>query len=89
VITDDWVLNCWLNFRFWRLDGYQEKLEDMRPEPITMAEWEKAAIEQAFRATGGNLAAAARRLQIGRTTLYRKLAKYKLFEVAEPATGEP
>jgi propionate catabolism operon transcriptional regulator len=36
---------------------------------------ERAAVEEAVRASGGNLAEAARRLGVGRSTLYRKLGR--------------
>jgi len=39
---------------------------------------EQQAIERALRHTGGNVSEAARRLGIGRTTLYRKMAAYGL-----------
>ena len=41
----------------------------------TLAEVERAAIDRALEAAGGNMAAAARALGIDRTTLYRKLRK--------------
>jgi len=43
------------------------------PEPKTLAALEARAIDEAMRATDGNIAAAARRLGIDRTTLWRKL----------------
>ena len=45
---------------------------------MTMAEIEKAAIEAALKATGGNRRKAADQLGIGERTLYRKLREYQL-----------
>ncbi len=42
----------------------------------SLADIERAAIEEALRATGGNLSEVTRRLGIGRATLYRRLKKY-------------
>lgn len=44
----------------------------------SLADIERAAIEEALRATGGNLSEVTRRLGIGRATLYRRLKKYGL-----------
>ncbi len=44
----------------------------------SLADIERAAIEEALRATGGNLSEVTRRLGIGRATLYRRLKKYNL-----------
>jgi len=46
-------------------------------EIISLAELERRAIVRALELTGGNLAESARRLGIGRATLYRKLASYE------------
>ncbi len=43
-------------------------------EVITLAELERRAIENALRATKGNMGRAAKLLGLGRTTLYRRLA---------------
>jgi DNA-binding NtrC family response regulator len=49
------------------------------PSPvITIPESERQAIAAALTATGGNRGEAARRLGIGRTTLYRKIREYQL-----------
>jgi len=52
--------------------------------PISVAmsldELEKAAIEKALKRHGGNLSDVARQLEIGRSTLYRKLEQYGLRE---------
>ena len=44
---------------------------------IPLEEMERQAIERALATTGGDKLLAARLLQIGKTTLYRKLGKYK------------
>jgi two-component system response regulator FlrC len=46
--------------------------------PTSMDALEKAAIEQALAATGGNRRLAAERLEIGLRTLYEKLKRYKI-----------
>ena len=43
---------------------------------LSMDEIEKVAIEQALKATAGNVSLAARQLGLGRTTLYRKMMAY-------------
>ncbi len=43
---------------------------------LSMDEIEKVAIEQALKATSGNVSMAARQLGLGRTTLYRKMVAY-------------
>jgi DNA-binding NtrC family response regulator len=57
-----------------------------QPEPAsaappvgpTIADAERRALQDALDACNGNLTAAARRLGIGRATLYRKLTRYGL-----------
>jgi DNA-binding NtrC family response regulator len=44
---------------------------------VNLEDLERLAIEQALRDCGGNKLAAAKRLQVGRTTLYRKLEEYR------------
>ena len=44
---------------------------------ITMAALERIAILNAYRETGGDIARAALRLNIGRTTVYRKIRQYQ------------
>jgi DNA-binding NtrC family response regulator len=46
--------------------------------PRTLDELERGAIEEALRAEGGNVEAAARRLGISRSGIYLKIRKYKL-----------
>ncbi len=46
--------------------------------PITRDESEKSLIEAAIQATSGNMSEVIRQLGIPRTTLYRKLKKYKI-----------
>ncbi len=45
---------------------------------LNLEEMEKAAIQNAIRKAGGNLTQAAKELGFGRSTLYRKMTKYKL-----------
>ena len=47
-------------------------------ETLRLDDVEREAILNAVRAVGGNLARAARRLGISRSTLYRKMAGYGL-----------
>ena len=46
--------------------------------PLSLEAYESLALERALRACGGDAAAAAQRLGIGRSTIYRKLAKHGL-----------
>ena len=48
------------------------------PAGPTMADAERRALRDALEACNGNLTAAARRLGIGRATLYRKLTRHGL-----------
>ena len=48
---------------------------------LPMREIERIAIERALSICRGNVAQAARRLQIGQATMYRKIKKYKLTPV--------
>ena len=47
-------------------------------QTLNLEEMEKAAIQNAIRKAGGNLTQAAKELGFGRSTLYRKMTKYKL-----------
>ncbi len=51
---------------------------EVAPEGTTMADAERRALVDALDACSGNLTAAARRLGIGRATLYRKLTRHGL-----------
>jgi len=70
-------------------DGEEIAPDDLPPElgrlatapaaeevPMSLEELERWAIERAVAACGGNLSEAARRLGIGRSTLYRKMQQY-------------
>jgi len=46
--------------------------------PLSFASYERAALERALAESHGDVVAAARRLGIGRSTLYRKLARHGL-----------
>jgi DNA-binding NtrC family response regulator len=46
--------------------------------PLSLAAYERLALERALKETGGDAPEAARRLGLGRSTLYRKLAKHGL-----------
>jgi transcriptional regulator with PAS, ATPase and Fis domain len=46
--------------------------------PLSLDAYERSALEQALRESGGDANAAARRLGIGRSTFYRKLSKHRL-----------
>jgi DNA-binding NtrC family response regulator len=54
--------------------------------PLSLLEYERAALERALRESRGDARAAARRLGIGRSTLYRKLARFGL-RAAERGAG--
>ncbi|MGE7273264.1 sigma-54-dependent Fis family transcriptional regulator [Brevibacillus panacihumi] len=56
-----------------------------KQELPSLKESEMEAIKRAIRTTGGNVSQAAKLLQIGRNTLYRKLAEYR---ISLPATWE-
>jgi len=48
------------------------------PERLSLAQWERAMIDQALREAGGNQAKAARLLGITRDTLRYRMAKFKI-----------
>ena len=52
--------------------------ESLNALPLSLDAYEKSALERALREVGGGARATARVLGIGRSTLYRKLAKYGL-----------
>ena len=47
-------------------------------QPLNLEDLERSAIENAIKKSNGNLTVAAKILGVGRTTLYRKMAKYGL-----------
>ncbi len=55
--------------------------------PLTLAAYERAALERALRESGGDATDAARRLEIGRSTLYRKLARHGIGSVRSGVGG--
>jgi two-component system response regulator HydG len=55
--------------------------------PLSLAAYEKAALKRALDETDGDAIAAARRLGIGRSTLYRKLARHGISVQRSPRTG--
>jgi DNA-binding NtrC family response regulator len=44
--------------------------------PLSLEAYERSALERSLRESGGDVTQAARRLGIGRSTLYRKLAQH-------------
>ena len=52
--------------------------ENYKKEQLDIRSFEKIAINKALSKTKGNLTMAAKELGMGRTTLYRKIRKYKL-----------
>ncbi|MGZ0051603.1 sigma-54-dependent Fis family transcriptional regulator [Brevibacillus gelatini] len=60
-----------------QLEGLAEEAEPVHAVP-SLRESELAAIRRALDSSGGNVSKAARLLQIGRNTLYRKMAEYQL-----------
>ena len=56
--------------------------------PLSLAAYERAALERALAECGGDASAAARRLGIGRSTFYRKLAIHGI-AVARRVAGAP
>ncbi|MGN7469136.1 sigma-54-dependent Fis family transcriptional regulator [Brevibacillus sp. SAFN-007a] len=60
-----------------QLEGLTEETKPVHAVP-SLRETELVAIRRALDSSGGNVSRAARLLQIGRNTLYRKMAEYKL-----------
>ncbi|MFK7972816.1 MAG: sigma-54-dependent transcriptional regulator [Bacteroidia bacterium] len=58
--------------------GHTTLLPEADRQALNLEDVEKRAIEDAIRQHGGNLSSAAKALGLGRTTLYRKIAKYGL-----------
>ena len=52
------------------------KAKEAAPSTLNLEELEKIAIEQAIEKHEGNMSMVAKELGLGRTTLYRKMAKY-------------
>ena len=78
------VLERWLSCDD-SLDQLNEAIRDFpRPHVAPLTEIERRAIDQALRATGGRVALAAKRLGIGRSTIYRKLAERPASPVVAP-----
>ena len=61
--------------------------ESLNKLPLSLEAYEKMALERALREVGGDARAVARALGMGRSTLYRKLAKYGLS--ARQKAGDP
>lgn len=57
-----------------------------RAEIVTLKELERRAITHALATLNGNVSLAAKRLGLGRATLYRKMAQYGLMP---PGSSEP
>ena len=58
--------------------------------PLSLEAYEKSALERALRESAGDAGEAARRLGIGRSTFYRKLAKHGIGDgrgAGGPETG--
>lgn len=52
--------------------------EEALPLKVAVAEFEKVHIEEALRATSGNVSAAARQLEVSRPTLHGKILMYRI-----------
>ncbi len=59
-----------------------------RALPLSLAAYERAALERALHECGGDASAAARRLGIGRSTFYRKLATHGIPVARRAASTE-
>ncbi len=59
-----------------RGSGSRGSARELDAVPLSLEAYERAAIERALRACGGDVGAAARRLGIGRSTFYRKLTRH-------------
>lgn len=73
--------------------GYRGRAEDLRPASagaergdVLLADMEARLISSTLDRTGGNIAAAARKMGIGRNTLYRKLRGMTGTESPEPTS---
>jgi transcriptional regulator of acetoin/glycerol metabolism len=63
------------NMHDFYLDGIRRDGLLWHDGPLTLDAYERAALERALRECGGDASRAARRLGIGRSTFYRKLAR--------------
>ncbi|WXR60727.1 sigma 54-interacting transcriptional regulator [Peptostreptococcaceae bacterium AGR-M142] len=59
---------------------------NLKNELLTLSEIEKIAIEKTLEELSGNIALTSKVLGIGRTTLYRKIEKYKLSYIFDKTT---
>lgn len=74
-LTDDDVIGC----EHIQLEGLEEDcLQAAEPGVKSLRETECEAISSALRISRGNVSQAAKLLQIGRNTLYRKMADYRI-----------
>ena len=71
--------------RFRRTPRVLERPEDL---PLSLDAYERLALERALQESVGDAVEAARRLGIGRSTLYRKLAKHRLAGRGDGAGGD-
>jgi DNA-binding NtrC family response regulator len=62
---------------------FLSRVEEVETDLLSLEELERRAIRRALDACDGNLSDAARRLGIGRSTLYRKLDQYGLRDTGE------
>jgi DNA-binding NtrC family response regulator len=69
----------------WAAQGVGESAADSGELPLSLDAYEKSALERALRESAGDAGAAARRLGIGRSTFYRKLAKHGIGDGREAA----
>ena len=60
--------------RFWKI---RDPYPDTAGLDLSLEAYEHSAIERALEEAQGDVAAAARRLGIGRSTFYRKLTRYR------------
>jgi len=67
-----------VDFRLGRSPAPSAAVAPERGLPLSLAAYERSVLERALRETAGDATEAARRLGIGRSTLYRKLAKHGL-----------
>jgi transcriptional regulator with PAS, ATPase and Fis domain len=73
-LTDDDEIDC----EHIQLEGLEEGPPSPETGMMSLRETECQAIKKALYASGGNVSQAAKLLQIGRNTLYRKMADYRI-----------